>query len=344
MTKKRIIYFDYLRFFAAFIIIVLHISAGGLGCYDLNSFEYSITNIGDAVSRWGVPVFVMISGALFLDKRPNLKDIFKKHVLKIIIVIIFWAVAYNLFYYIQTVFLTHKINRDFFKIFSIKTLLNGQTHFWFLYMILGLYLIVPFLCKLTECKKTEIYFLILSFLFSFLIPQCINIAGRAFKPFAESMNIALNNMFMFFVMGYSGYFVLGYFLNTTEIKKNTRIIVYILGIIGAIYTILTQSYDNFNINVLLMSISIFVFFKTHLNILPKKEKTLKLILFLSKCSFGVYLIHPYIIEAVNILFGFSVLSFNPIISIPLLALFVFGISLSISAILNKIPLVKKWIV
>ena len=158
------------------------------------------------------------------------------------------------------------------------------------------------------------------------------------------------------VIGYSGYFVLGYLLNSTEIYHKHRRVLYIFGTIGLIYTIGLTSvlsirnqtaggflYSNFDIGVLLFSISVFVFAKNNSDKTDMSSKRHNSLLFLSKCSFGVYLLHPFFIEVLEQK-NITSMSFTPLLSIPVLSVIVFLLSLFVSALINKIPLVNKWIV
>ena len=64
--KKRLIHYDLLRIFAAFSVVMLHSAAQFWYSLDIYSTEWLIANSYDALFRFGVPIFVMISGALFL--------------------------------------------------------------------------------------------------------------------------------------------------------------------------------------------------------------------------------------------------------------------------------------
>lgn len=84
---------------------------------------------------------------------------------------------------------------------------------------------------------------------------------------------------------------------------------------------------------------IFVFAKQHLNFLHMGERAYTLLRKLSKYSFGVYLVHPMVIELLQH-FGIDTFSCNAFFSVPLLAVFVFAVSTAISALLSAIPFVK----
>lgn len=77
--QKRTIYFDYLRVMATLAVIMLHMSAQNWYVSDVNGYNWQVFNLYDSIVRWGVPVFVMISGALFLKKG----IVFKSNIYKI---------------------------------------------------------------------------------------------------------------------------------------------------------------------------------------------------------------------------------------------------------------------
>ena len=73
---------DLVRIVAILAVVMIHASASFLVSYPAGSFEFSVGNLGDGISRLGVPLFVMLSGALMLDEQRNLtlKRIFTKNV------------------------------------------------------------------------------------------------------------------------------------------------------------------------------------------------------------------------------------------------------------------------
>ena len=68
-TNGRILYFDFLRIFATLSVMVLHVTAQNWHGTSVSSFEWQTFNFFNSIVRWGVPIFVMISGALFLNER-----------------------------------------------------------------------------------------------------------------------------------------------------------------------------------------------------------------------------------------------------------------------------------
>lgn len=346
---KRIYYFDYLRIISIFAVVVLHVAAQSWRRTEINTFDWHMYNLGDGLVRWGVPVFVMISGALFLGREQTLQKLFKKNILRIAVIFVFWSVLYGLWDF----FVTHKVKTVSQMFFSM---MKGHYHLWFLLMIIGLYLIVPLLNKIAENHSLVVYFLILALIFALLIPQGIGLIGMKFQGLAKTLEAVLVKTNFHLALGYSGYFMLGYFLNKADINKKAAALIYILGFIGLFITIAgtawltnhdgkpnSSLYEYLTVNVCMTSMAVFVFAKQHMN-KPIKNQTLhNCVMYFSKCSLGVYLVHIFVLEGLRQFFHFSTRSLAPIYSIPLLSLSVFFISLLISVILNKIPIINKWL-
>lgn len=96
LQKERVVFIDYLRVFATFAVVVLHVSAQNWYVTDVNGFEWQTFNIYDSLVRWGVPVFLMISGALFLDRDISLEEMYKKYLLRMVIAFCYWSIVYML--------------------------------------------------------------------------------------------------------------------------------------------------------------------------------------------------------------------------------------------------------
>ncbi len=65
---NRIFYIDMLRVVACIFVVMIHSSATYV-VKDIGSFNFWIGNFLDSISRSGVPIFIMISGALMLDEN-----------------------------------------------------------------------------------------------------------------------------------------------------------------------------------------------------------------------------------------------------------------------------------
>ena len=156
------------------------------------------------------------------------------------------------------------------------------------------------------------------------------------------------------IAGFPAYFILGHFLAKKEFDKKTRLFIYLLGLMGAFCTMVLCYvsslknppfddffYGNMTLNVLAESVAVFVFFKYNS---PKSQKLCKFVGQLSVSSFGAYLIHVLLIDILNNQFGFNTLSFNPIFAVPCIAIVVCIVAFIASWLINKLPILNKYIV
>ena len=67
--RKRMVHYDLLRIAAAFSVVMLHSAAQFWNSLDIASLEWRIADGYNALSRFGVPIFVMISGAMLLSEQ-----------------------------------------------------------------------------------------------------------------------------------------------------------------------------------------------------------------------------------------------------------------------------------
>lgn len=339
--KERILYLDCLRVLATFTVVILHTASQTWHITDVHSYHWQVLNIYDSIVRFTVPIFVMISGALFLDNNKvlNIRNLYTKNIFRIVTAFIFWSALYAVVYY--------KPGNGLSSL--ITSFLKGHYHLWFCYMIIGLYIITPLLRKITADSQSTLYFLILSLICTFVLPTIIDITN------STTLTAMFAKTKWHFTLGFSSYFICGYYLCKVELSKKQQHFIYFLGLLGFLSTILISSfvalqkgkpfgyYENFTINVMLESISVFVFFKYKISNLHFSQKSQKMISILSSCSFGIYLVHILVLDSLEKL-GLYTLSFNAIISVPIIALTVFLISFIISAVIHRIPVLKKYII
>ena len=239
----------------------------------------------------------------------------------------------------------------------------GHFHLWFLYMLLGLYIIVPLLRPICKDIQLTRYFLIISLIFSFLIPTVTKVftgldlimPNSVFSMGLKTINSLFNEHIHFhFTLEYVAYFVLGYYLHQLTLLPKQRKIIYLLGLLGGLFTIfyshfvshITHShftiYGNLTLNVLFETLAVFVFVKYHVHVLP--EKLITFFNYLSKRVFGIYLVHAGVQGFLSKFFSVSSSSFNPLISIPCVALLIFCLSWIGTELIRKIPWIGKRIV
>ena len=98
MDKQyRIEYLDLLRIVSIFFVIVVHVTVDNWYVIGNNPFNWLVNNSYNSISRWAVPVFIMISGTIFLreEKEMPIVKIYTKYVFKIVVLLFVWGIIYD---------------------------------------------------------------------------------------------------------------------------------------------------------------------------------------------------------------------------------------------------------
>lgn len=342
----RIIYLDYLRIISAFFIIIIHVAAQNKYVTDVNSYEWQVFNVYDGMSRWAVSVFIMISGALFLNKDVSIKDMYMKYVFKMLTEFLFWSLIYAIY----------SNGKDVGEI--IYAVIHGHYHMWFILMITGLYICTPIIKLVKDNTRIMLYFMVLALIFSIIIPQIVSLVNdfgnNRLQILVNSLNDSIDIMGMKMVMGYTCYYLLGYYLNKIDLSREKRFVLYFCGIIGIFVTIYLDailSIDKgvcvsdysvpLSMNVLLTSSAVFVLFKQYFSNYDKMGFHLYKI---SEFCLGIYLVHPLVIDLLDKCIAINTLSFNAVVSVFIISIIVFVGSLLVAVILKTIPIIRKFIV
>ena len=335
-SNNKVFWLDNLRILATIAVVILHVSTSVTNSYgEISYSNWFIANIFNSSTRFCVPVFLMITGSLLLPKEYSIKDFLKKRVIRIVIPFAFWGIIYLLFS------LAIKIGGGdkgtFFENikFIYKSIQDGIfPHFWYLFMIVGIYLFIPIIGKwVRNSSEKELEYFLSIWIITILINQ----------PYLLKYKI---DFYLNYFSGYIGYVILGHYLTVrTNFKKAVEIkLAAFLLVLGIAITVLGTYYSlaYFNIksmlfyeyltpNVLMASIGVFILFKNlNMNFLSKKLSII------SKYSFGIYFVHVLIRIVLN-KFGLNGEFINSFIGILLTSFACISISTIIIFCINKLP-------
>ena len=351
-AKKWVSYFDALRVLAALAVVFIHVAARRWASKDIDTIQWQASNFWDGVTRWAVPIFIMISGALMLnpEKKFSIKKLYSKNILRLVTAFAFWSLFYLLF----NIFVLKQYRGFGHAVFEFFA---GGFHMWFIYMIIGLYIVTPVLRLITQNKKMTEYFLIVGILFSFILPGVKTLcSGWALATgnliasgLASIIGSITGSMRFQFAAGYVIYYVLGYWLFSNKTSKRMRLVYYVLGILGMILTfyygqqvsmVTGKKWNIFEERspwIFMQAVALFVFAKYHLEKLGRS----KVIKFLAPLSFGIYLLHARMIDML-LMWVIKGVQLN-YLTIPLVALASFVASVAVIWVISKIPIINKYI-
>jgi surface polysaccharide O-acyltransferase-like enzyme len=217
-------------------------------------------------------------------------------------------------------------------------------HLWFVYMILLLYLFIPFISKIlkTASRKTIVVFLVL-----WLILNHLQIFGVVS---IDEFPLLFKRLYGY--MLYTGYLVLGYFLQTLHSKYNlsriSALLLYLSTVVIAsllTYYLSSQSgkqtltaMNTFTLNTFAQVIAIYFLVK---NIEFKNKYLVGFIQTVSNYSFGIYLVHIMVISLFFRVGIFWTMA-HPLISVPIVVLLALIASFIVIFLLRKIPFMAKF--
>ncbi len=337
---KRLLYLDVLKTLAILSIITTHTTANILFAKTLLPQWLYGAAFFDSLTRLGVPIFVMVSGALVLSKKDiDPLKFYKNALVRIIIPLMFWSILYYA-YTIKFDFSAFNFTTYFIKFFTNKI----YFHLWYLYMIFGIYLSAPFLFKIVvNSSKKELYiFLSLWFVIASLTPFISHFSG--FK-----INWGTN-----IFISYIGYFILGYVLSTSNYKQIKNGYLWLLFVI--ITLIMTSSilYYKLEMNkyellfirtsspfIIVQSIALFLLIKFHAE--GWLNNFSRFFYIVGSLSLGIYILHIFARDALkNGYFGVKVTAWIvPYIGSFVNTIAIFLVTFFIVYLISKIPILRR---
>ena len=359
---KKINYLSYIRAIACIAIIVLHTVNSALILY-----EDGITEVQSIVSRsvvycmmFAVPVFVMVTGALLLqkEKQITLKLVFRKYILRVFLALLIFSVLFSLF---DTVMNKDGAGAGFLLRGLWNTLTGrGWAHMWYLYLLIGLYLMLIFYrAAANHVSEKEYRYLLLVYTIFLSVLPILDIWNVKVGFYIHTATI------------YPFYLFAGYAIVKGKIKIQNWlcVLLMVIGIAGLIASgvwnkvDLRVSYSNLlsysSIFVLLLSTGLFSLFKNNFadklkitkkaidhrtTVFEEKKPNVvgRVLLELDRCSFGVYLIHMIFLRLVLRYWQINPFTFgSPVLIFAGIVIAVLLVSYGATFLLKLIPGVRR---
>ena len=326
VKKERIFYYDFLRAFAIIAVLICHVDLffGPLVTPVQVIGQLTFHDIG----RMGVPIFLMISGALLLNRDYELTDFLKRRFTRIIYPFIFWIIIIiaGIIY----------VSRDYSLAWN--TLIGNFSVTWYFWMLIGIYLFIPIINAFIE-KYGEIgikYFLAIWFATMIL---------KTFNSYPLFPNFNLD-----YFAGYLGYLVLGYYLDKKEFKySDIRMCIIGFGILLISLAIFVYCdycklhyidliYQNVIIIFMASGLYLFIRYFNKINSFNHIKNNIigSAIVSISICSYGMYFSHVIVLKIL--------LMFNPHSNLlfPIMFILLIFLSWLSTYIVSKIPYLKKF--
>lgn len=293
---KRSLPTDILRFLACLMVILMHSPIAGEGAIEHGAFLTALSYLTTPC----VPLFFMVSGALLLKESSNELNAvswLKKRLVKVV----FPTIIFSLFY----IFLNGSAETWTNAVLSIPLSTQGHGVLWFMYTLIGLYLITPIIKPwINRATKNEVRLYLGIWLVTLLFP---------YLGLFVDINTS-NTGILYYVTGFVGYYILGYYLTKWGLRNKEYIVLLILTAAILPLPLLNKTfgwnldfYSAFWYLSAPVCIMTMAWFCTISQLLMSYKETNSIITTISNLCFGVYLVHIFIMRDilwnVNIIVG-----------------------------------------
>lgn len=305
MKTERIVFLDYLRAIACYMVIMVHTCEAFYFNLDGISFANNTDRLWvsfvDSALRACVPLFVMTSAYLLIPLKDDLVNFFKRRFIRVLIPFIVWALIYSLLP-LSWGEISWSESRNYLTTF-LYNFTENSIHFWYIYMLIGLYIFMPIISPWLKQvgKKEELFFLCLWFLTTFM--NYIKLLVPNGEVFGEC---SWNDFHMvYYNAGYIGYLIMAHYIRTyinwnwsTTLK--VAIPLFLVGYftsVAGFYNLSLTSADPYIVeqpwrfctpNCAMMTFALFIVFK---KITLGTGFIYKCISSISRLSYGIYLMH-----------------------------------------------------
>ena len=368
MEKERVVFLDYVRIVACFLVMLVHASenfygadssglAGNVSMLANNANRFWVAFWDGGVSRTCVSLFIIISSFLLVPLSPQtgMMDFYKKRFKKILPPMFFFMILYC---FLPILWGATSLEQAWIDLKTVPLNFPSQAgHLWFMYPLISLYLFIPIVSPWLEkaSAKDERIFLGI-FAISTLIPWL----RRFVTP--ELFGECFWNSFsaLWYCSGYLGYLVLAHYIrkhldwnNARKMKVGAACFLigavftwwsfYVKGVPGQLIEtpMLEWAWEFCTPNVLLATFGAFLMFTC-----IGQDKSCRFVTSLSKLTFGMYLVHLFFLGNIaKLVIGGDVA--NPLLpvwlAIPVIAIATYICSALTIKLISLIP-GSKWIV
>jgi surface polysaccharide O-acyltransferase-like enzyme len=342
--SERLAFPDAIRACAIVLVVVLHGAAPLVVRYPhVEPGRWWTANLLDSLARPCVPLFVMVSGMLLLDpkKDPSLRAFFARRFTRVLVPFLAWALIYLAW---RVAFHGEAIS----PARALREIVQGPvyTHFWFVYMLLGLYLATPILRLFVRVAGPEDrrYFLVLWLVTVSLLPLL-----RRFANLEIGIGFVVTT-------GFVGYFLLGYHLRDVVLGPRQMAAALTAFVLLTAFTAIASwavsaragafeefFYGNLTPNVIAMSACAFLVLRAlpYERFAVRTPRAFAVMRVVAEASFTIYLLHMIVVESILYAVpGLGSDGLHPLLGVPLLAGAVVALCTAVALLLRRVPYLR----
>lgn len=357
MKKNRILWLDFARCIAILSVLLVHSVESGYvlsfeSLAELGFPSALFRAVGYTIGRLGVPLFLAISGYLLLDRDFSTSEkvirFYKTNLLPLLLTVEIWVVLYyamQVLFNSQTFNLRHLIDNMLFM------RANEYSHFWYMPMIFGLYVAIPFVAR--AVKGIDAKALLVPFAVVFAVVFAVNTLNAYYNMFEiETLSPRIDVTFL--GGNYGAYLLLGLFCKRGYFKKIPSVALtfgFLLSCAFCCFTLFFTVKKGYDYHLWYNFIGIFVASFCLFELLSRidikgNSKASRAFahsaVILSQLSFGIYFIHKPVLNVFRELLEKYNITSRPLFSVAVFAV-TLVVSFAVAFVISKIPKVRKWL-
>ena len=348
MKPQRKLSYDVIRGTAILMVVMIHTAGIFIRDNLPPSAGFALGNLCDSLSRAGVPLFLMLSGALMLDEDRQM-DAGKlwKHLRGILLLRVGWSLCYAAE---NQLLLPLLYGQDPSLHRFLKAAVVGHYHLWYLDTLLGLYLLTPVLRLFVRRANRRYvgYAVLLAAVLQFPLPLLNLLESRILG--GNTLELLADRFHLGYLEPFLAYYLLGWLLSQEALPVRKRRAMYALGAAGLAVTLAgtwllrtadfrsdAVFYSERSLNVLLYSAAVFVLLMERFRGSCTDPRRHRGLAGLSGASFGIYAVHIAVLELLERMLPAPI----PALWLPVLWAAVLGLSWGLTGLAARIPGLKR---
>lgn len=369
-SRSRLPWLDGLRVLACFLVMLSHSTDDWLA-HPAGAWVVAFV-------RPCVPLFIMISGALLLPMPGNATQFLRRRLTRVVVPFLIWGVLLALLplpgaepAWAPTNNVLHRLveqgalPRTAYNLIMLPINFTGSNiHFWFLYVIIGLYLFIPVISPWVRGASTRALWAFLGVWgFTLCLPYLQHFPGHPLFPAMHGECDWNNKNGTYYFGGYLGYLILGHALTRVTLPSRGKVLWGSAALFVTGWLLTTAGFawsasqkhtgknleffiENLSPNVAFMAAGLFLACRAMGTRTPALDEPVsavaRLMAWLSILSFGSFLIHYWVLQWVHQAYMPWLVGLHPFVGCPLLAVTTFAGSFLVAWLVSLLP-GRKWL-
>jgi surface polysaccharide O-acyltransferase-like enzyme len=342
--KKYLLWGDVTRVLAMIMVLFLHAAAPYVDRYaQVPASRWDYANFFHSITRASVPLFFMLSGMLLLrTTREATLTFYRKRLARILPPLLFWSVVY-------LAWGNYHHGLEYNIISGLQAILAGDVrfHLWFIYVLIGLYLITPLLRMMIDRLDHSLIYALVILWFGLV----------SLVPFLEQLTpLEAPWQTSLLVFDYLGYYLLGHLLANSQLSSKRSwlfwFLVWCVSVAATAYLTASVSFEKggltilfyhyTSVNVVLMTVALFLMLKSlpYDRIFDWFPRLKTVTLQLSGISYGMYIGHVLVQEILWENWPDKI-GYHPLLVIPLIVVSVGVITSCVLLATDRVPVFRR---